>query len=37
VVLFFNTILTRPREAAIGMVLILTGIPLYFLLQKKSA
>ncbi len=37
VVLFFNTILTRPREAAIGMVLILTGIPVYFLLQKKSA
>jgi APA family basic amino acid/polyamine antiporter len=33
--LFFNTIITRPREAAIGMVLILSGIPVYFLLQKK--
>jgi APA family basic amino acid/polyamine antiporter len=33
--LFFNTIITRPREAAIGMILILTGIPVYFLLQRK--
>jgi APA family basic amino acid/polyamine antiporter len=32
--LFFNTIVTRPREAAIGMILILLGIPVYFLLKK---
>jgi len=34
--LFFNTIIARPREAAIGMILILTGIPVYFLLQIKK-
>ena len=33
--LFFNTILTRPREAAIGTALILAGIPVYWLLQRK--
>jgi APA family basic amino acid/polyamine antiporter len=33
--LFINTIATRPREAAIGMILILAGIPVYFLLKKK--
>lgn len=33
--LFFNTIVTRPREAAIGMILILSGIPVFFYLQKK--
>jgi APA family basic amino acid/polyamine antiporter len=26
---------TRPREAVIGMILMLTGIPVYFWLQKK--
>jgi APA family basic amino acid/polyamine antiporter len=35
--LFFNTILTRPREAAIGMVLILSGIPVYLYLQRKHS
>lgn len=35
VYLFSNTIITRPREAAIGMVLILLGIPVYLLLQRK--
>jgi basic amino acid/polyamine antiporter, APA family len=34
--LFLNTIITRPREAAIGMILILSGIPVYFLLQRKN-
>jgi basic amino acid/polyamine antiporter, APA family len=34
--LFFNTIVTRPREAAIGMILILSGIPVYILLQRKN-
>lgn len=33
--LFFNTIITRPREAAIGTILILSGIPVYLLLQRK--
>jgi len=33
--LFVNTIITRPREAAIGMILILAGIPVYFLIKKK--
>jgi len=33
--LFCNTIITRPREAAIGLALILLGIPVYFLLRKK--
>jgi basic amino acid/polyamine antiporter, APA family len=32
--LIFNTILTRPREAAIGVSLILLGIPVYLLLRK---
>jgi APA family basic amino acid/polyamine antiporter len=35
--LFINTIATRPREAAIGMILILSGIPVYFWLQKKHS
>ncbi|MFY9152201.1 MAG: amino acid permease [Prolixibacteraceae bacterium] len=35
--LFFNTIVTRPREAAIGMILILSGIPVYFLLKRKKS
>lgn len=34
--LFFNTIITRPREAAIGMTLILLGIPVYLFLNRKS-
>ena len=34
--LFFNTIITRPREAAIGMVLILSGIPVYFFMKRKE-
>ena len=33
--LFFNTIATRPREAAIGMILILSGIPVYLFLHRK--
>lgn len=35
--LFINTIATRPREAAIGVVLILLGIPVYLLLQRKNS
>lgn len=33
--LFLNTIVTRPREAAIGVILILSGIPVYYILQRK--
>lgn len=33
--LCFNTIITRPREAAIGIALILAGIPVYLFLQRK--
>ncbi|NLD64780.1 MAG: amino acid permease [Bacteroidales bacterium] len=34
--LFFNTIITRPREAGIGLSLILLGIPVYFLLLRRG-
>jgi APA family basic amino acid/polyamine antiporter len=34
--LFLNTIITRPREAGIGLSLILLGIPVYFLLIGKG-
>ncbi|MCU0461031.1 MAG: amino acid permease [Bacteroidales bacterium] len=33
--LVFNTFITRPREAAIGMILILSGIPVYYLMKRK--
>ncbi|MFD2245349.1 APC family permease [Pontibacter ruber] len=34
--LFVNTIAVRPREAAIGMVLMLTGIPMYWWFTKRK-
>lgn len=34
--LFINTIMTQPREAFIGLTLILTGIPVYFVFRRKS-
>jgi len=34
--LIINTFVTRPREAAIGVVLILLGIPVFLLLQRHS-
>ena len=34
--LFVNTIIARPREAAIGMALMLSGVPLYFYFRKKE-
>ncbi|HBL74514.1 MAG: amino acid permease [Bacteroidetes bacterium GWF2_42_66] len=33
--LFSNTIIARPREAAIGMTLILLGIPVFLFLNRK--
>ena len=33
--LFINTIITRPREALIGLSLIMAGIPVYFLFRKR--
>jgi APA family basic amino acid/polyamine antiporter len=30
-----NTFYSRPREAVIGMILMLTGVPVYFWLKKK--
>lgn len=33
--LFFNTIVTRPREAFIGLSLILAGIPVYFFFRRR--
>lgn len=34
--LFLNTIFSRPREAAIGMVLMLAGVPLYYYFNAKK-
>jgi APA family basic amino acid/polyamine antiporter len=34
--LFVNTIITKPREAGIGLVLILAGIPVFWLLQRRK-
>lgn len=34
--LFLNTIVARPREAAIGTVLMLTGIPMYWWFRKSN-
>ncbi len=34
--LFINTIMTQPREALIGLSLILAGIPVYFIFRRKS-
>jgi APA family basic amino acid/polyamine antiporter len=34
--LFLNTIVARPREAAIGMVLMLAGVPIYWVLSQRK-
>ena len=34
--LLFNTFFTRPREAAIGLVLMLTGVPMYFWFKRSN-
>ncbi|MGI8952578.1 MAG: APC family permease [Chitinophagaceae bacterium] len=35
--LVFNTVFSRPREAAIGMILMLTGVPLYWWFKHKTS
>lgn len=34
--LFFNTFITRPREAVIGVVLMLTGIPMWYWFNRNK-
>jgi len=34
--LFINTIFAKPGEAAIGMILMLTGVPMYFIFLRKK-
>jgi APA family basic amino acid/polyamine antiporter len=36
IVLFINTIIERPREAAFGLILMLTGVPLYYWFRKSN-
>jgi basic amino acid/polyamine antiporter, APA family len=36
IALFGNTIITRPREAAIGLILMLTGVPLWWWFRRKK-
>jgi len=35
-VLVFNTIFTRPREAVLGLILIFSGLPVYWYLHRKK-
>ena len=37
IALFLNTIITQPREAIFGLVLILTGVPFYYWFNRKRA
>jgi len=34
--LFVNTIIARPREAGIGLVLMLTGVPMWYWFNRKN-
>ncbi len=36
IALVFNTIFSRPREAAMGVVLMLTGVPMYYYFKKNN-
>jgi len=35
-VLIINTVFSRPREAAIGAALMLTGVPMYFIFRRNK-
>jgi APA family basic amino acid/polyamine antiporter len=35
-VLIVNTVFSRPREAAIGAALMLTGVPIYFIFKRNK-
>jgi APA family basic amino acid/polyamine antiporter len=35
--LFINTIMTQPREALIGLSLIVAGIPVYFIFRRRNS
>jgi APA family basic amino acid/polyamine antiporter len=35
-ILIINTMFTRPREASIGVVLMLTGVPMYYWFMKNN-
>ncbi len=35
ILLLINTVFSRPREAAIGVALMLTGVPMYWLFKKR--
>ncbi len=35
--LFINTIVTRPREAGIGLILMLTGVPMWYWFNSKNS
>jgi len=34
-VLFVNTIVARPREAFMGLTLMLSGVPVYFWMRRR--
>ncbi|MGI4806259.1 MAG: APC family permease, partial [Janthinobacterium lividum] len=34
--LFINTFYSRPREAALGTILMLTGVPMYWWFNRKN-
>jgi len=36
IILVFNTIFTRPREAVLGLTLIFSGLPVYWFLHRKN-
>ena len=35
--LIVNTMITQPREAIFGLVLMLTGVPMYYYFSRKAA
>ena len=34
--LFVNTIATKPREAGFGLILMLTGVPMWYWFNRKN-